>query len=354
MAKSETRTALVITDPVEAATAVDLRYVNDLTCGIHRKRVGEHFRYMDDTGHTVRDAATLKRIKALAIPPAWTDVWICPTPDGHIQAVGRDAKGRKQYRYHALWREGRSQNKFNRMIAFGKALSAMRKHVQRDLALPGLPRQKVLALVVGLLDSTGIRIGNAEYTRANKSFGLTTLRDRHVEISGETIRFAFKGKSSQFHSISLHDKRLARIVKRCKDIPGQDLFQYVDDDGNHHTITSTDVNAYLGEISGQDFTAKDFRTWGGSSRAIAAFQELGPAETKSQAKKNVTGMIQTVAAELGNTPTICSKYYLHPAITEAYLDGSLFAALDVARHSKAPGLHFEERVLLVILKQHTP
>ena len=353
MQKSEMVTPLLITDPVEAAIAADLRYVNDLTCGIHRKQVGKSFRYVDDEGHAMRESATLSRIKSLAIPPAWTDVWICPTPDGHIQAVGRDAKGRKQYRYHPLWRAERNKNKFNRMITFGEALPTLRERIAHDLALPGLPRQKVLALVVQLLESTCIRVGNEEYARANKSFGLTTLRDRHVEVSGEKIQFAFKGKSGKFQSISLHDKRLAQIVKHYKDIPGQDLFQYVDDEGNHHAITSTDVNAYLHEITDQDFTAKDFRTWGGSSRAVVAFQELGQAETQSQAKKNVTCMVKTVAAELGNTPTICSKYYLHPAITQAYLDGSLFAALEAARHSETPGLHFEEQVLLAILKQQS-
>jgi DNA topoisomerase-1 len=356
--RSRKRSELVqiITDPVEVAEAARLTYITDDELTIQRKRAGKGFAYVGANGKAIHDAAVLERIKKLGIPPAWMDVRISPMPNGHIQAVGRDAKGRKQYRYHARWRERRSENNFNRMIAFGEALPKIRERVAHDLALPGLPREKVLALVVRLLESTLIRIGNPEYARANGSFGLTTMHDRHVNISGSTVQFEFRGKSGKDHAVNIADRRLARLVKRCKDIPGYELFQYMDDDGRRHSISSADVNVYLREITGQDFTAKDYRTWGGTVLAILSFQELGFCEEETQAKKNVTEVIKQVAEKLGNTPTICRKYYLHPAMIAAYLDRSLFEALEHTNGKKSSGSKFglngEEQVAMRILRQH--
>jgi DNA topoisomerase-1 len=346
----------IISDPVEAAEAARLTYITDDELTIQRKRSGKGFTYASANGKAIHDAATLERIKKLGIPPAWTDVRISPLANGHIQAVGRDAKGRKQYRYHARWRERRSENNFNRMVAFGEALPKIRERVAHDLALPELPREKVLALVVRLLESTFIRIGNPEYARANRSYGLTTMHDRHVKISGSTVQFEFRGKSGKDHAVSVADRRLARLVKRCKDIPGYELFQYLDDQGQRHSINSSDVNAYVREITGQDFTAKDFRTWGGTVLAILSFQELGFCDEETQAKKNVTQVIKQVAEKLGNTPTICRKYYLHPAMIAAYMDNSLFQALERQNGKKMNvpefGLNGEEQVTMEILRQH--
>lgn len=346
----------IISDPVEAAKAAALRYVNasELGKGITRVPAKEGFTYRDNHGHIIHDEKVLARIRSLAIPPAWTDVWICPTANGHIQAIGRDAKGRKQYRYHPNWRNLRSETKYTHMIPFGEALPKIRQQVEQDLKKPGLSREKVLALVIRLLETTFIRIGNPEYARNNKSFGLTTLRDRHVDVSGSEVKFHFRGKSGKDHTITLQDRRLAAIIRRCKDIPGQDLFQYIDESGTHHPISSTDVNAYLHEIAGQEFNAKDFRTWGGTVLGVKALQELGPAESQKQAKKNVKEAIKIVAEQLGNTPAVCWKYYLHPAIIESYSDGSLFEALERCQKKKestAP-LHFEERVVMDLLQQH--
>jgi len=347
----------IVTDPVEAAIEAQLRYVNvsELEAGITRRKTGKGFAYFDAQGNRMRDKAILDRIRSLAIPPAWTDVWICPTADGHIQAVGRDARGRKQYRYHPRWREIRDQTKYNRMLAFGEALPQMRDDIARDLKLPGLPSTKVLALVVSLLETTYIRIGNAEYARHNKHFGLTTLRDKHVDVEGATIRFEFTGKSGKNYSVELHDRRLARLIRQCKELPGQDLFQYVDQDGIRQHITSTHVNAYLREISGEDFTAKDFRTWGGTALTVLALQEIGPAANQTQAKKNITQATKQVAARLNNTPTVCSKYYTHPAVIEAYMDCTLFEvleAIDKEPESASPNaLRFEERVVMALLRR---
>ena len=264
---------------------------------------------------------------ALAIPPAYTDVWICPDPRGHIQATGRDAKGRKQYRYHPRWRKVRDETKYGRMIAFAQALPQIRERVERDLALPGLPREKVLATVIRLLETTLIRVGNDEYAKTNKSFGLTTMRDRHVEIAGSTVKFHFVGKSGKKHQISLSDRRLAKIVKRCRDIPGYDLFQYLDEDGSRVDVKSDDVNAYLREIGGQEFTAKDFRTWAGTVLACMALQEFEAVDGEAQKKKNVVQAIERVSERLGNTPAICRKSYVHPAVLESYLDGTMIDAL---------------------------
>ena len=314
-------------DPAIVAKAAGLRYVSDTTPGIRRKRVGKNFSYIGLDGKPIHDREELKRIRSIGIPPAWTHVWICPRPDGHIQATGRDAKGRKQYRYHPHWREVRDETKYSRMIAFGEALPQIRARVARDLTLPGLPHEKVLAAIVWLLDATALRVGNEEYARENGSFGLTTLRRQHVSVSGSKLRFHFRGKSGKEHSVSIENRQLARIVKRCQDLAGQELFQYIDDDGQRYTIESDDVNKYLREISGQDFTAKDFRTWSGTVFAAEALQGLGEFETQTEAKKNVGEAIEVAARHLGNTKAICRKCYVHPQVINAYLNGSLFSSL---------------------------
>ena len=317
----------VISDPVESAQAAGLRYVSDTQPGIRRKRIGKGFAYVGTDGKTIRDAKELSRIRSLAIPPAYTDVWICPSPNGHIQATGRDARGRKQYRYHPKWREVRDETKFGRMLGFSQALPKIRARLERDLGLPGLPREKVLATVVRLLECTCIRVGNDEYAKSNRSYGLTTLQDRHVEISGSTLRFEFRGKSGKTHKVDLNDRRLARIVERCQDLPGEDLFQYLDDDEVRQTIGSGDVNQYIREISGQEFTAKDFRTWAGTLLAIEALTKIGPFSTQRNAKSNVLKAIDQVAEQLNNTRSVCRKYYVHPAVLESYMDGKLLEHL---------------------------
>jgi DNA topoisomerase-1 len=309
--------------PKAQAKAADLRYVNDGEPGITRQKSGKGFKYTTADGTSVRDRETLKRIKALVIPPAWTDVWICLDPDGHIQVTARDAKGRKQYRYHERWREVRDATKFDRMLSFAEALPKIRERVQHDLALRGLPRERVLAAVVQLLGETFIRVGNAEYERNNDSYGLTTLHDEHVDIHGAKLHFEFRGKSGKEHAIDLKDKRLAKIVQRSQDVPGEHLFQYCDEQGNYHAVTSSDVNAYIREISGADFTAKDFRTWGGTTLAFMTLGGFDPCDSEAAAKKNVTAMIRAVAERLGNTIAVCRKYYVHPAVIDCYLRGDL-------------------------------
>lgn len=323
--------------------------------GIQRTRRGRGIRYLRPDGSAVTDERTLARIKSLAIPPAWTEVWICPSPNGHIQATGRDEKGRKQYRYHARWREVRDEAKFDRMIAFGQALPLIHQRTDEHLRRRGLPREKILAAVVRLLESSLIRIGNEEYARQNKSYGLTTLRTRHVDVTGSDIRFRFRGKSGKTHQIRVRDRRLSRVVGQLLDLPGQELFQYVDDDDTPHTVNSDDVNAYLREITGQDFTAKDFRTWAATVLAARALREIGAFESATQARRNVVQAVETVAKRLGNTPTICRKCYVHPAVINAYLDG---AAVDVLREraeqelSESPGeLPDEEAAVLSFLQQ---
>ncbi|WP_413674626.1 DNA topoisomerase IB [Massilia cellulosiltytica] len=315
------------TDPPAAARAAGLRYVHDDRPGILREPVKDGFRYLDAKGEPVEDETTLKRIKSLAIPPAWTDVWICPQANGHLQATGRDARGRKQYRYHPKWREVRDEVKYERMIKFGKALPQIRKEVDRALSLPGLPREKVLATIVYLLEATMMRIGNDEYARENKSYGLTTLRNRHVRIDGSEVEFRFRGKSGVYHDVKVHDRRLARIIQRTRDLPGQDLFQYLDEDGETHTVGSSDVNDYLRTITGEDYTAKDFRTWSGTVLAAMALQEFEAVDSDTQAKKNVVRAIESVAERLGNTPSVCRKCYVHPAVLDAYLDGTMLEGL---------------------------
>jgi DNA topoisomerase I len=312
---------------LESAMEAGLRYVTDDMPGIQREKSGHGFRYRYPTGDIVQESQVLDRIKSLAIPPAWKDVWICPDPAGHLQATGRDDRERKQHRYHLRWREVRDENKYGRMIAFGKALPRMRKRVLRDLALRGLTRNKVLATVVRLLEVSLIRVGNEEYARDNESFGLTTMRNRHVDVNGSTVQFHFRGKSGKWHNVDIRDRRLARIVKYCQDLPGQELFQYVDDEGKRQGVKSTDVNDYLREISGQDFTAKDFRTWAGTVLGAMALREFEEFDSKAEAKKNIVQAIQNVAEHLGNTPAVCRKCYVHPDVIDSYLDGTLVRTL---------------------------
>lgn len=317
----------VVTDAAEAAAEAGLRYVNDDQPGYTRKRKGDDFEYFDAEGKLIQDEQRILRIKRLAIPPAWSDVWICPSPNGHIQATGRDARRRKQYRYHDRWREVRDENKYEKTVLFGQALPKIRKRVEQDLSLPGLPRNRVLATVVQLLERTFIRVGNEEYARDNKSFGLTTMRDQHVQVKGSKLRFRFRGKSGIRHDIDVTDRRMAKIVSKLQDVPGQELFQYVDDEGEVHDLTSQDVNDYLREITNEDFTAKDFRTWAGTVMAAMALQAVGGFETKKQAKANVKNAISAVSKILGNTPAICRKCYVHPAVLETYLSGNAIEGL---------------------------
>jgi DNA topoisomerase-1 len=340
---------------VNAARSAGLRYFSDQLSGLRRKRAGKGFAYYTASGDLVRDRETLKRIKALAIPPAWTEVWICPHPNGHLQATGRDNKGRKQYRYHARWRSTRDENKYDRLLEFGQALPKIRKRTERDLAKPGLPREKVLAAIVRLLETTLIRVGNEEYARSNNSFGLTTMRDKHVQIDGHEIRFRFRGKSGIKHDIDLTDRQLATIVKRCRDLPGQELFQYLDESGEQQTIGSADVNEYLREITGSDFTAKDFRTWAGTVLAALALQEFNSFNSQTEAKHHIVRAIENVAKRLGNTPSVCRKAYVHPAVIETYLEGTLLEELQQrAEQELSKKLHRlqpEEAAVLALLQQ---
>ena len=324
-----------------------LRYVDDSHSGYTRKWTGRAFVYFDRQGKRIEQAAEIRRIDALAIPPTYTDVWICPDPRGHLQATGRDSRGRKQYRYHPRWRETRDANKYERMLAFGAALPKLRGRVARDLALDGMPRNKVLATVVRLLDLTLIRVGGEEYARENRTYGLTTLRKRHLEVSPGTLRLRFRGKSGIAHDVEVSDARVARIVKRCMDLPGQDLFQYLDADGSCHSVSSSDINEYLREITGADFTAKDYRTWAGSVFALAALRALDW-ETVTQAHKHVVATIKEVSQLLRNTPAVCRKCYVHPAVIEAFEAGELAQALPVSRRR---GLKADEAALAVFLEK---
>ena len=370
------------TDPLAAARAAGLRHVEDSQPGLRRRRTGkrlrqgkrwiEQFQIVDTHGSVVRDREQLDRIRKLAIPPAWQDVWICPNPAGHIQATGRDARGRKQYRYHARWREHRDETKYTKMIAFARTLPAIRRRVAADLRAPGLSRRKVLATVVRLLETTFIRVGNEEYARANRSFGLTTLKDRHVAFGPAEVRFHFRGKSGVFHEISIRDAAIARTVRRCRDLPGQELFQYLDENGRPASIDSADVNEYIRDIAGEEFTAKDFRTWAGT--VLAATALCAGAESRSRrrppGKRDVVRAIEQVARRLGNTPSVCRQCYVHPDVIGAFLDGSL--ARDVAlAHATArapeaavtatgvsvlrvrsnPGLRPDEMAVLALLKR---
>jgi DNA topoisomerase I len=341
-------------DPLDAAKAAGLRYVTDAEPGIRRRRAGKHFRYLDADGDPVRDPAKLRRIEALGIPPAWTEVWICPSPRGHLQATGRDARGRKQYRYHPRWRVVRDETKFGRLRAFGEALPNLRQRVTTDLARPDLPREKVLATVVRLLEATLIRVGNEEYARRNDSYGLTTLRDDHVDVEGAAVHFTFRGKSGKEHAIDVRDRRLAAIVKRCRDLPGQELFQYVDAEGVRHTIDSADVNAYLRGIMGEEFTAKDFRTWAGTVLAAQELRLCEPAASEADARHDLAAVAQTVAVRLGNSPAICRRCYIHPAVIDAYLDGTLCRLSPDDARRPAPDLPPEEASVLALLERASP
>ena len=342
-----------VNDAVEAAESAGLRYVSDTMPGIRRKRAGKGFTYAGPDGKIIRNPEQVARIRSLAVPPAYTDVWICPLPNGHIQATGRDARGRKQYRYHARWREARDETKFGRMLTLSEFLPRIREQLERDLSLPNLPRRKVLAAVVSLLESTCIRVGNEEYARSNRSFGLTTLQGRHVEISGSKLRFEFRGKSGKTHQVSVNDRRLARIVQRCQALPGEDLFQYVDGDGARQAIGSEDVNDYIREISGEEFTAKDFRTWAGTILAVGALTEIGPWTSQSQGKSNVLKAIDRVAEQLNNTRAVCRKYYVHPAVFESYLAGTLLEGLQNGTDKAAwSELEPEEASVVRLLRHH--
>jgi DNA topoisomerase-1 len=305
----------------KAATLAGLHYVTDGLAGIRRRRSGKGWVYYAPNGSRIRDPDTRKRLNALAIPPAWTDVWICPDPTGHIQATARDARGRKQYRYHPSYRETRDRSKFRRMLEFSEVLPILRERVERDLRAGDLTRRQILATVVRLLDKTLIRVGKDEYARENRSFGLTTLRRRHVQVEGALLRFSFRGKSGVEHSVSITEPRLARIIQRCQDLPGQELFQYLDASGKRQTVSSDDVNAYLREITGRDVSAKDFRTWGGTMVAAVELRAMGPAASRREADRNIVRAIDAVAERLGNTRAVCRKYYVHPALVHAYLLG---------------------------------
>jgi DNA topoisomerase-1 len=338
-------------DPAAAARAAGLRYVNDDEPGIRRLRRGKGFVYVDADGRLVESDSTLRRIASLVIPPAWTDVWICSSARGHIQATGRDARGRKQYRYHPLWRTFRDEAKYGRTIAFARALPALRRRVQRDLARPGMPREKMVAVVVRLLEATLLRIGNEEYARTNRSFGLTTLRNRHVEVRGEQIRFSFRGKSGKAHEVGLRDRRLARVLRELQDLPGQRVFQYRDADGNVQPIDSEDVNEYLRAAMGDDFSAKDFRTWAGTVLAARELRAIDAAgEALDAPPKRVARAIAAVARSLGNTPAVCRNCYVHPAIVDSYLDGSLSRA-QARDAAYSRGLRADERLVLGLLRR---
>jgi DNA topoisomerase-1 len=351
----------IVTDPAEAAEEAGLRYVSDRQPGYTRKPKGDSFEYFDVEGKPISDEQRLLRIKRLAVPPAWKDVWICPSPNGHIEATGRDARDRKQYRYHDRWREVRDENKYERMVNFGDALPKVRRRVRKDLALPGLPRRKVLATVVQLLERTFIRVGNVEYARANKSFGLTTMLDRHVDVKGSALHFHFRGKSGRMRKVEVTDRRIAKIVSKLQDLPGQELFQYVDEEGAVRDVTSQDVNEYLHEITGEHFTAKDFRTWAGTVLVAIALNAVGGFETKKQAKANIKNAIGAVAKVIGNTPSICRKCYVHPAVLESYLDGSFIAGLNPKNEEnyrnsvparRVVDLRSGERAILKFLRSH--
>jgi DNA topoisomerase-1 len=338
-------------EPENAALSAGLHYVSDSRPGITRRKAGRGFLYTARAGAKINDPQTLARIHSLAIPPAWTDVWICPRADGHIQATGRDVKGRKQYCYHPRFREIREEAKYEHIFAFADALPLIRTKVSEHMALPGLGRQKVLATVVYLLERTLIRIGSAEYTKQNNSYGLTTLKSRHATVNGSEIRFRFVGKSGKEWSVTIADRRVSKIIKSCQDLPGQDLLQYVDEEGERQHVTSSDVNEYLKEMTGREITAKDFRTWAGTVMAALALDEMGPGRTQRGAKRKLMAAIEAVADRLGNTRTICRKCYVHPAVTDAYLAGELKLTIRSARTRSRTALRPEEKAVLRMLRK---
>jgi DNA topoisomerase I len=343
-----------IVDPKDAAESAGLKYVSDNRPGIRRRKAGKGFVYTRADGSKLSEPPVLKRIRSLVIPPAWTQVWICPFADGHLQATGRDAKGRKQYRYHPRFREIRESTKYEHVVAFAAALPSIREQVHQHMALRGLPREKVLATVVHLLESTLIRVGNDDYAKQNSSYGLTTLKNRHVAVDGNEVRFRFTGKSGKQWSLRVRDRRIAKIIKACQELPGQELIQYIDDEGNCRDVTSTDVNDYLREITGKDITAKDFRTWAGTVLAAMALNELESFDSAAQAKRNLRAAIEKVSARLGNTPTICRKCYVHPGILNSYMDGNLVLQLKSKAESElrsgVESLKPEEAAVLALLR----
>jgi DNA topoisomerase I len=340
-------------DPVASAKVAGLQYVDDHTTpGIRRVGARHRIRYVRPDGRPLTEPSELQRVRSLAIPPAWTDVWICPVPNGHLQATGRDARGRKQYRYHARWREVRDEVKYGRLIAFAEALPLIRRRTHEDLERSGLPREKVLATVVQLLEKTLIRVGNEEYARQNGSIGLTTMKDGHARIDGHSVRFSFRGKSGIAHAIDLQDRRLARVIRACRDLPGQELFQYIDEGGRRQSIGSADVNAYLREIAGDDFTAKDFRTWAGTVLAARALADMAGRSAHPAARRHIVAAVEAVAKRLGNTKAVCRKCYIHPAILDAYLDGATIRTIRArARLTGAGALDPDEQAVVRIIEQ---
>jgi DNA topoisomerase I len=334
-----------------AAEEAGLVYTTDDEPGMRRVRRGKRFEYVGPDGRQIRDPAILDRIRSLVIPPAWKDVWITTRARGHLQATGRDARGRKQHRYHARWREVRDADKFDRMSEFGRVLPRIRGRVARDLRRPGLPKEKVVATIVRLLETTFLRVGNEEYAQQNNSFGLTTLRNRHVKVTGATVRFLFKGKSGVEVAAGVTNRRVARVIKRCEELPGQNLFQYIDDDGERRTVTSDDVNDYLREVTGADFTAKDFRTWAGTVLAARALREAAGFESETESKRNVVAAIDGVAHRLGHTRAVCRRSYVHPAVIEAYLDGRLATAIGVTAARTQARLSADEAAVLALLRR---
>jgi DNA topoisomerase-1 len=343
-----------IVDPKDAAESAGLRYVSDARPGIRRRKSGKGFSYVKVDGSPLREPEVLRRIKALAIPPAWTDVWISPLADGHIQATGRDAKGRKQYRYHPRFREVRDSTKYEHVVEFADVLPAIREKVREHMALRGLPRNKVLATVVHLLETTLIRVGNDDYAKQNNSYGLTTLKNRHVAVAGNEVRFRFTGKSGKQWSLRVKDRRVAKIIRACQELPGQELLQYVDGDGKPQDVTSSDVNVYLREITGKEITAKDFRTWAGTVLAAMALSEMQSFDSAAQAKRNLRSAIEKVSARLGNTPTICRKCYVHPEVLSSYMDGNLLleikSQVEGELRDTLAGLKPEEAAVLAMLR----
>jgi DNA topoisomerase-1 len=339
---------------VGAAKAAGLRYVTDSMPGIRRRRHGRGFTYVDADGRVIREREHIHRFRSLVIPPAWSEVWICPIPEGHLQVTARDARGRKQYRYHPNFRAHRDQTKFEKMVELSDVLWKIREHVEHDIALSGLPRKKVMATIVWLLERTLIRVGSHELAKANNSFGLTTLRRRHVSIEGATMRFEFRGKSGVEHAVAVTDKRITRIVQQCRELPGKELFQYVDGRGRRQIVYADDVNTYLREITGRDVTAKDFRTWAGTMIAAELLREMGPASTKKEAERNVLRAIDDTAERLGNTRAVCRKYYIHPTLISAYLDGAVLPPLGAKvwheRNPHGPTLRRHEEEVLAFLK----
>ena len=338
-----------------SAKAAGLLYVTDSLPGISRRRVGRGFSYVDPEGRVIREREHIRRFRSLVIPPAWSDVWICPMPEGHLQVTARDARGRKQYRYHPSFRAHRDHAKFDKMVELSDVLWQVRERVERDIARPGLERDKVMATLVWLLERTLIRVGSHELAKENNSFGLTTLRRRHVSIEGSTLRFEFRGKSGVAHAVAVTDRRIARIVQRCRELPGRELFQYVDARGRRQIVYADDVNTYLREITGRDVTAKDFRTWMGTMLAAAALREMGPAPSKRAAERNVVAAVDSTANRLGNTRAVCRKYYIHPALIEAYLEGAVLPPLPEPvwqeRRAHGPALRRHEAEVLAFLKE---